>query len=52
MDLASAEEATRFLAAATAQGATLVRFEPHRDDLETIFMKALSDDASGTEARA
>jgi ABC-2 type transport system ATP-binding protein len=35
------EEARAFVAQHSAAGATLEKFEPHRDDLETIFVRSL-----------
>ncbi len=35
------QEAQRFVAEVTQAGAELVRFEPHRDDLESIFVRSL-----------
>ncbi|MBK6683068.1 MAG: ABC transporter ATP-binding protein [Deltaproteobacteria bacterium] len=35
------QAARAFLTAAEARGASLLRFEPHRDDLEAIFMRSL-----------
>ena len=43
VELSSIEAARDLTAAMLSLGASLVRFEPHRDDLETIFMRALGD---------
>lgn len=43
VDLPSVEEAQAFTERSTAMGGALVRFEPHRDDLETIFMRSMAE---------
>jgi ABC-2 type transport system ATP-binding protein len=43
------EVARRFVAEAVAGGALLARFEQHREDLETIFLRTLGKDGLGGE---
>lgn len=51
LDLESSDEARRVLAEESALGATLDGFQPHREDLETLFVRTLADDAKpGSEA--
>ncbi|MEQ9502402.1 MAG: ABC transporter ATP-binding protein [Deltaproteobacteria bacterium] len=50
IDLPSHDEASAFLAKATGAGAVLRRFEPHRDDLETIFVRSLEKKNEGGAA--
>jgi len=41
IEVATLQEARTITADAVAKGASLDKFEPHRDDLETIFVKSL-----------
>ena len=41
IEVATLQEARAITADAVAKGASLDKFEPHRDDLETIFVKSL-----------
>lgn len=52
IDLPDPDSARRLVGEETAKGATLLGFEPHRDDLETIFLRTLGGEAQAGQAQA